>query len=72
MVHLIKLHDIRDNKEVLINPINITYIQYNEYNRHQTIPCSRIMFNAVGYNNHPQSLDVEESLDEILSIIKRS
>lgn len=71
MVHLIKLHEKHDHKEILINPINITYIKNIEYN-HKANLGTRILFNAIGYNNNPQSLEVVESLDEILSLIKRS
>jgi hypothetical protein len=71
MVHLIKLHQPEDNNEVLINPNNITYIERNKSNS-----GSKIMFNAIGYsfmnNINPQSLEVVESLDEILSLIIRS
>lgn len=67
MVHLLKLHYLAsDDKEViLVNPDNISYITSIENGGSHIFFCSSI---KEGYS---QGISVTETLDEILSLIKK-
>ena len=69
MVHLIKLHNRAeeeiDRNPVLVNPDNISYIRpMDDGGSHIIFCCAE--------SSHYQGIYVEESLDEIISLIKVS